>query len=200
MDQLARRAPRVVGVDVSAAVIEGAVARCPGLEAHEADVRSLPFEDASFSAVLSNSTLDHFGDRGQIALALVEISRILRPGGTLVLTLDNLRNPLVALRSVIPGSVLRRLGLVPYYVGPTMGPAGLRRAVEGAGLQAAEETAVLHCPRVAAVALSNAIEQRGSELSRVRLLRSLMAWERLERLPTRTVTGHFIAIRARKPG
>ena len=54
-------------------------------------------------------------------------------GGTLLITLDNGRNPLVALRNLLPFSLLRRLGLVPYYVGPTLGPTQLIDYLRAAG-------------------------------------------------------------------
>ena len=45
-----------------------------------ADVRELPFEDHAFDAVIANHMLYHVPDR---SWALSEISRVLRPGGTL---------------------------------------------------------------------------------------------------------------------
>ena len=196
---LGRRSWHVTGIDFSEVVIDAARADRPDLDACRADVRRLPFDDVAFDAVFSNSTLDHFGRREEIDLALGELARVLRPGGTLVLTLDNLRNPLVALRSVLPRRLLQGLRVVPYYVGPTLGPSGARRAVERAGLKPVEATAVLHCPRVLAVPACSIAERRNPSHPHERLLRSLLGWERLERLPTRTLTGHFVAIRAEKP-
>ena len=59
---LSRHARSVAALDVSRAVIRAASAKYPGLRAYKADVRALPFESDSFDAVVSNSTLDHFGD------------------------------------------------------------------------------------------------------------------------------------------
>jgi arsenite methyltransferase len=44
---------------------------------HEADGRSLPFEDAAFDVVVSDSTLSHVSDPKR---ALSEAFRVLRPG------------------------------------------------------------------------------------------------------------------------
>ncbi|MBM3679205.1 MAG: methyltransferase domain-containing protein, partial [Actinobacteria bacterium] len=83
---------RLVGVDL-------ATAEVPGMETVEADVRSLPFGDAEFEQVLLVSTLEHIGadnavygyERGRDdgagrADALRELRRVLRPGGSLLVT------------------------------------------------------------------------------------------------------------------
>jgi SAM-dependent methyltransferase len=51
------------------------------------DALRLPFADGSFDAVMSVSSLEHF-DSGADAIA--EMSRVLRPGGSLVLSADSL--------------------------------------------------------------------------------------------------------------
>ena len=183
---LASRAHEVVAVDASAAAVAAAQRRHPELEAHVADVRALPFDDGSFDAVVSNSTLDHFPTLVDVEAAVRELHRVLEPGGLLVLTLDNPWNPLVALRNALPFRPLARLGLVPYYVGATCGPHRLRRLLGDAGFQVEEVAAVLHVPRVVARGL------------RPRL-RLLLAAEGVERWPTRFLTGQFVAARARKP-
>jgi SAM-dependent methyltransferase len=53
-------------------------AAAKGLETVEADAQSLPFEDASFDAVMCVSMLHHVDDRPR---ALAEQRRVLRPGG-----------------------------------------------------------------------------------------------------------------------
>lgn len=193
---LAARAHGVVGVDLS--VETGSRARCrhPGLLAAGADVRQLPFAPGSFDAVFSNSTLDHFDSREEIVDSLREIGRVLRPGGTLVLTLDNLGNPVVALRQALPFGLLNALGLVPYRVGATHGPAGLRRALEQSGFSVARLGAVLHCPRAPAVAAARVLGAVGSRRLQEGLLRVLGGFERLARWPTRYATGYFLAARA----
>ncbi len=49
----------------------------------QADVRQLPFADASFDDVVSTFPTDYISDRG----ALQEIARVLRPGGRLIIVL-----------------------------------------------------------------------------------------------------------------
>jgi SAM-dependent methyltransferase len=69
----------VVCVDQSLAAVEAACAR--GLEASQADIQDLPFEDASFDAVMCNWMLYHVPDLDR---GLSEIARVCRPGGRLV--------------------------------------------------------------------------------------------------------------------
>ena len=123
---------------------------------------------------------------------------MLRPGGQLLLTLDNPANPVVALRGVLPFRLLNRLGLVPYYVGATLGPRRLGRILSQVGLDVGEITAVMHCPRVLAVAMAGLLEKRASAKTQRCFLRLLIAFEHLASWPTRFLTGHFVAVRASK--
>ena len=193
---LARKAGHVMGMDVAASAAAQATVRHPRLSALSADARRLPFADGSFDAIVSNSTLDHFATLDEVAVSLRELSRITRPGGTLILTLDNLANPVVALRSVLPLGPLRLLGLVPYYVGATCGPARLQALVAEAGFTVACVEQIMHCPRVLAVALARIVERHGSPEAQRRLLRHFASYERLGRWPTRERTSYFTAIRA----
>jgi SAM-dependent methyltransferase len=193
--ELATRGWAVTGIDVSPLVVAEAEVRNPGLEAAAADVRSLPFPDAHFDAVFSGSTLDHFETSDDIRLALVEIARVLRPGGSLLLTLDNPSHPLVWLRNGPLLGLVRRLGIVPYHVGATLSRRPLADAVQAAGFEIGHMTAVLHCPRVLAVALAGPVSGLG-RTSREAFLRMLASCETLERIPTRWRTGHYLAVSA----
>jgi SAM-dependent methyltransferase len=51
------------------------------LEVHHMDGRQLTFPDASFDAVFTVSSIEHFGTPRDIAQAAAEIGRVLRPGG-----------------------------------------------------------------------------------------------------------------------
>lgn len=73
-----------VGVDCSAAMVRRASALAgalPGTSFAVADAEQLPFPAGTFTAVLSTSTLRHFGDP---AGAAREMARVLRPGGRIV--------------------------------------------------------------------------------------------------------------------
>lgn len=82
---LARRARRVVGVDLDAASISHARRKYgrPGLEFVEGRAECLPLEDASVDAVVSFETIEHVQDQASF---LAEIRRCLRPAGLLVIS------------------------------------------------------------------------------------------------------------------
>lgn len=160
-----------------------------------ADVRCLPFAGGSFDLVFSGSTLDHFQDAADMGRALAEIARVLRPGGRLILTLDNPVNPLVRLRNAVPARWLRRLRLTPYPTGRTLGPGPLRRQLEAVGLVVVRLTAVGHCPRLPAVLLARLV---GGRRCADPVLCGLQAFERLESWPGRFLTGHYMAVEAVK--
>jgi hypothetical protein len=123
---------------------------------------------------------------------------VLEPGGRLLLTLDNGAHPLILLRSGLLQGLLVRLGVVPYRMGATLGPRQLRRAVEAAGLEVTELSAVSHAPRVLAVAMCNLITPLPRWCQQAALA-TLRLWEGLERLPTRWLTGHYLVIQATRP-
>jgi SAM-dependent methyltransferase len=197
---LARRARNAVGGDISVRMTRAAKSRCPGLAATVADVRALPCAGGVFDAVVSNSTLDHFVSKAEIVESLQEIHRVLRTGGHLLLTLDNPRNPVVALRNVLPIRALNRLGVVPYRVGATFGPRRLRRVLEQCGFEVLDVRTVMHCPRAPAIALLGMFEHLARPRMRARLLAVLGSFERLARWPSHFLTGYFVAVHAVKRG
>lgn len=192
------RGYHATGIDISPVVVAEATRRNPGLRAYHADVRELPFADASFDLVFSGSTLDHFVTVGDIERAVKELVRVLRPSGRLLLTLDNPLNPLVWLRNGPLLNLVRRFGIVPYQVGVTLGPRQLTGLVRSCGLEVRQTTAVLHCPRVLAVQRARRLEGRDTTAQEL-FLESLSRWERLEQWRSRFFSGNFIAILADKP-
>ena len=193
---LSLHARRVAGIDVSPAVVDAASRRHHGLEGTVTDVRALPFEDEGFDAVVSNSTLDHLEGIEEVATALGEIHRVTRPGGRLVLTVDNPYHPLVAARNALPAGLTRAIRPTPYPSAWTCGPDTLGDLLRRAGFQVLETTAILHFPRVI-VAVAGALDAGLAQRRRVPAV--LGRAERLERWPTRFVTGHFIATLAVRP-
>lgn len=196
---LKARAEAVVAIDLSTATVRTAQSRYPELETVPADVRSLPFADGDFDVIVSNSTLDHFESRDDLVMGLRELNRVLAPGGELLVSLDNLANPVVALRNALPFPLLHGLGLVPYYVGATVGPRGLRRILTAAGFEVADTSVIMHAPRIVAVLIAKLLGRRAGLRTRRAFLRALLPFESLSRWPTRHLTGYFIAARAVKP-
>jgi SAM-dependent methyltransferase len=197
---LSQRARRFAGIDVSGKTLKIACARHTGLCGIVADVRKLPFRKGVFEAVVSNSTLDHFEKHEAISQSLDEIRRVLRQDGQLIITMDNLANPVVALRNSLPARLLRKMYLTPYFVGATWGPRGLRRQLVRTGFHIVEMDAALHCPRVLAVAAAFIVERLGPPRMQKAFLRALFWFEVLRFLPTRFLTGHFVAVKAVKIG
>jgi SAM-dependent methyltransferase len=85
--QAAERGASVVGVDVAAAMLALARRLNPGLDFRHGDAHELPFDDASFDAVVGNFLILHLG-RPERAVA--EFVRVLRQDGRLGLTVWDL--------------------------------------------------------------------------------------------------------------
>ena len=195
---LTLRARSFVGIDMSVSVLRLSRSRHAGSHGVAADVRQLPFAGGTFDLIISNSTLDHFECVGEIKKALVELFRVLRPEGELIITMDNPENPVIALRNALPFRLLNRLGFTPYYVGATLNARDLRLMLEETGFKIMEITSVMHCPRVIAVAFANLLQRLAPSWMQQGFMRILMVFERLALLPTHRLTGHFIAMRAIK--
>lgn len=184
----------VHGIDISRPVVESAGARNPGIKTLVGDVRDLPFADGSFDLVFSNSTIDHFATRGEIERSIREMARVLCGKGTLILTMDNPRNPMVGLRNLLPQKALRQTGLVPYFMGKTLSMGEMVRCVEDAGLRVAERRYTQHVPRVLALHLCRILA--GSRRLSDALPRAMLGWERLADWPTAAWTGYYSAVLA----
>ena len=76
--EAARRGAQAIGLDFSAAMVAMARSRYPQLHFQEGDAEILPFEDASFDAVVTGFGINHL-DRPERAMA--EAARVLVPGG-----------------------------------------------------------------------------------------------------------------------
>lgn len=195
--ELAARFEAVVGIDVSPAAVRAASDRHPGLDARVGSVLALPFADGSFDVVVSNSTLDHFDSLTTLRAALEELARSIRPGGTLIVTLDNRKNPIVALRTSVLFEPLHRLGVVPYYVGATCGPRGLAKLLRETGFEVTAMAAIMHCPPQLAAgrARRGMVEPADEQVERLHL-RRVMRFEAMGRWPTRYLTAHFVGASA----
>jgi len=83
---------RVIGVDLSPAMIEIATSRTKELDRdfdlRVGDAHDLPFEDASFDSVVCTFSLCNIPD---VDRAVGEMKRVLRPGGKLILA-DHIRS------------------------------------------------------------------------------------------------------------
>jgi ubiquinone/menaquinone biosynthesis C-methylase UbiE len=87
MAEVVGRSGLVCGVDVSASMLALAAGRAtpPGsapIELHEAAATAIPHPDGSFDAAVSTQVFEYLPD---VPAALVELRRLLRPGGRVVL-------------------------------------------------------------------------------------------------------------------
>jgi len=77
--ELHNRGARVIGMDLSPAMLDRA--RETTTRIARADIRALPFDAMSIDLVVCGLAL---GDVAELELALIEIARVLRPGGRVV--------------------------------------------------------------------------------------------------------------------
>jgi SAM-dependent methyltransferase len=193
----------VVAIDVSIEIVSQAKsqARNRGLDAGSylcCDVKKLPLRDSSVDLIISDSTLDHFATEAEIITALGELGRVLKGGGTLILTIDNKSN-----LTYPPYFLVRlwmKLGLAPYFIGRTLSLSQLRRALKEIGLVLEENTAILHYPHPDG--LVRWLELSLRSLSRGRLDNAIRKWlaglNRLEGSKIKYLTGRYIAVKAVK--
>ena len=134
-EALALRGANVTGIDPAADAIDAARAH-----AKEGGLRigydvgmgeALPYDDASFDAVVCVDVLEHVSD---LHMVLAQIARTLRPGGLFLFDTIN-RNPLAQLATItIAEDVLRLLPRGTHDPAMYIKPAELRAAMQGAGL------------------------------------------------------------------
>ena len=140
----ADRGARAFGIDISAPTVNQARAAfttdSAPLRAATADVRALPFRDASFDAIYSMGTIEHFAETER---ALEEIARVLKPGGRAIVGVPNRHDPF--LRPLF-ATVLQAVGLYGYGYEKSYSRRRLRQMLERAGLDVVAETAILFVP------------------------------------------------------
>ena len=184
----------LVGIDHNPAVVRrakarlGETARCV-----VADVRRLPFAAGAFPVVVSLSTLDHFEDERDIGASLRELGRVQPSGARLLLTMDNPANPEVALRRLLPRIVLRHLRADTFFLGETVGARVGRRLLEEAGYSVERTGYLIHVIRYPAIRVLQWLEKGRHARLLAAAERAVLAVERFGRLPTRGLTGHYVA-------
>jgi SAM-dependent methyltransferase len=142
-----RQGAHAYGVDISEptlvqaqAAFETGSAGRTSLRSAVGDVRALPFAGASFDAVYSMGTIEHFDETER---AVAEIARVLKPGGRAIVGVPNRHDPF--LRPLF-ASALQAIGLYEYGFEKSYSRRSLRLMLERAGLDIVAETAILFMP------------------------------------------------------
>lgn len=135
---------RAYGIDISEPTVVRARsafgAGTGALHGAVADVRSLPFRDASFDAIYSMGTIEHFDETER---AVGEMARVLKPGGRAIVGVPNRWDPF--LRPLL-ATALQAVGLYGYGYEKSYSRRALKHMLEKAGLDVVAETAILFIP------------------------------------------------------
>jgi SAM-dependent methyltransferase len=156
-ERLAGAGYAMAGVDPSAGMLAVLRERAPGVEAVQGSGTALPFGDGEFDLALTVATLHHIAAPDDVRRTLIEMVRVVRPGGAVLVWDHNPRNPywkrlmarvpqdtgeerLIGEAEVLAGLEAggariersSQLGLVPDFVPPAALPlaAAAERAVE----------------------------------------------------------------------
>ena len=81
---LHERGVPVIGIDLSPVMVEQARRLNPGIEFRQGNMLSLDVEDGAWGGIVAFYSIIHLS-RSEIAAALAEMKRVLRPGGLLLL-------------------------------------------------------------------------------------------------------------------
>jgi SAM-dependent methyltransferase len=139
---VAEQGARPAGVDVSLDIVRAArrvlAPHRPGFVG--GDVRALPFRDGAVDVVYSMGTIEHFPE---YALAVREIFRVLRPGGTAIVGVPNKLDPFLRPALV---HLLNAAGLYGYGTEKSFTPRALQRLLESAGFRVTARTGILFIP------------------------------------------------------
>ena len=139
---LAGRGARPYGVDIALEIVRDArrvlAEHRPGFVV--ADLRALPFETDTFDLAYSMGTIEHFSDSD---VAVGEIFRVLKPGGTAIIGVPNRLDPF--LRPLLVHG-LNALGAYSYGMEKSFTARGLRRLVESAGFRVTATSGILFMP------------------------------------------------------
>lgn len=81
---LRQRGVDVFGIDLSSAMVDQARQLSPGIEFHTGNMLSLELESESLAGIIAFYSIIHV-PRDEVVTALVEMKRVLKPGGRLLL-------------------------------------------------------------------------------------------------------------------
>ncbi len=181
-----------IGMDISPEVTRKAQERsgkAANVRFAACDLTSLPFKDRSIDMIVSTSTLDHFAEAQPFAQSINELSRILKPGGSLILILDNKRyifRWLMKLKS--------RTRITQTFIGKTYTATELRGLLPEARLTILHVATIVHVPVLVFTKLFRLV----SAVFGDKTLEVLNLFDKIGRFPLRFLTGTYIALHAVK--
>ncbi len=183
-----------MGIDINPRTVSTAVGRSAGaFQGFVCDVRRLALPGAKVDVVISTSTLDHFEGKQDIADSLDELSRVVRPEGILIVTLDNPRNPFYFILKW-----LSRRGWTPFFLGVTLSMAELEGMLMERGFHIEKKGYLIHNPRVLSTALFLCLRRLLGRQADIPVRWLLRAFRSLGDLPSQSFTGCFLAVSAVK--
>ena len=191
-----RQVPLVVGIDIDEGVVADARRRSAGsgVLSLVSDVRDLPFQDGCLDYVISTSTLDHFEDSREIERSLRELARVLRAGGRIVVALDNPWNPLYHVLRLVS-----RAPRFPFRLGKTLSRTQLEECLSKCDLVVLKGETVIHNPRLISTLLFLLLRKLLGRFSDRPIRWLLAGFGLMHHLPSRHITGCFVAVCAEKP-
>ncbi|MCM6776515.1 class I SAM-dependent methyltransferase [Nocardia sp. CDC159] len=136
-NMIADVAARVIGLDYDTGAVEHVRAAYPRVEMIQGNLAALPFEDGSIDVVVNFQVIEHLWDQAQF---LRECLRVLRPGGTLLISTPNR----------ITFSPGRDTPLNPFHT-RELNAAELSELLEQAGFRVELMTGVHHGPELVAL-------------------------------------------------
>jgi SAM-dependent methyltransferase len=192
-DDLFPEARLSLAIDIDERTVRAAAHRPLSFQRLVCDVRRLALRDSSLDVIVSNSTLDHFSSIQEIARSLDELARVLRPGGVLLITLDNPKNPLYhLLRSLTCG------GWAPFRLGETVSLPVLQKMLIHRGFEIQSSAYLIHNPRGISTILFLTLRKFLGKFAGAPIRALLTIFAAAGRLPTRSITGCFSAVAAVK--
>jgi SAM-dependent methyltransferase len=191
-------ARRAIGMDLAHRVVARARLRYPegaGLFL-TTDVRRIGLASNSVDLIVSNSTLDHFPAAGDFHIAIQELARVLRPGGTMIVTMDNPKNP-----TYWPLRWICQFKWAPFRLGFTPSLSGLVDSLDAAGIEVTKTDYLIHNPRMVSTAAYLVVRRLIGRFADRPIGSLLKAFDLFDRLPTRAYTACFAAVcGVKRPG
>ncbi len=192
---LAAFGSQVVGMDHEPSTVAAARQRFPdpSLAMTTSDLCAMNFKDGAFDLILSTSTLDHFHSRAEFLKALEELARVLRPGGRMILVLDNPLNP-----GYWPLRMLCHRA-TSFYLGYTMTRARFCGELRELGLKTLWKGYAIHNPRMVSTLIFLFLRRLFGRYADPAVRACVRLFELIGKLPTKPLTACFSVVCVEKP-